>query len=155
MELTSNVFANEEKIPKKYSCEGDSVSPPLEISEAPEDTKSFALIVLDIDVPEEFQKKLNIKNWDQLVLFNISSTTTEIPEGDGNSVGVHGNNTSGKASYDPICPPSKHRYVFTIYALDVDKLDLEEGASRADLEKAMEGHVLEKAELMGVYEKEN
>jgi len=153
MELKSTSFENNGEIPSKYTCEGENISPGLEISGVSENAKSLALIVLDIDVPEEFQKKLNIKNWDQWILFNISPTTTSIPEGNGNSAGIHGNNTSGKASYDPICPPSKHRYVFTIYALDIEKLDLSEGSTREELEKSMEGHVLEKAELTGTYEK--
>jgi len=150
MKLTSSAFENEGDIPAKYTCEGENISPPLAISEVSENAKSLALIVLDIDVPKEFQEKLNIKDWDQWVVFNIDSNVTEIPEGQ--SPGTHGNNTSGKPAYDPICPPDKHRYVFKLYALDTE-LDLQEGASRADVEKAMEGHVLEEVELLGVYEK--
>ena len=151
MMLTSSAFENGGKIPKKYTCEGENISQPLTISEVPENAETLALIVLDIDVPQEFQEKLNIKDWDQWVVFNIETKVTEIPEG--KAPGTYGNNTSGKPAYDPICPPTKHRYVFTLYALDT-RLDLSEGASRADVEKVMEGHIIEKAELMGTYEKE-
>lgn len=150
MKLTSSAFEHEGSIPSKYTCEGENISPPLTISDVSENAKSLVLIVLDIDVPQEFQEKLNIKNWDQWVVFNIDPNVAEIPEDQ--APGTHGNNTSGKPVYDPICPPDKHRYVFTLYALDAE-LDLPEGTSRADVEKAMEDHVIEKAELMGIYEK--
>ena len=158
MELTSSVFANEEKIPEKYGCEGDGVSPPLKISGAPEGTKSLALIMYDVDVPEEFKKKLNIDGWDHWQVWNIKPDTTEIDENSVPEGAIQGKQTGGDLGYTGPCPPKdkeppKHRYFFWLYALDVEKLDLEEGASKADVEKAMEGHVLEKAELMGVYEK--
>lgn len=76
-----SIFENGEPIPKKYTCEAENVSPPFTISDIPEGTKSLALTMEYLDVPEEFQKKLNIKNWDQWVHFNIPSGTLEIPEG--------------------------------------------------------------------------
>ena len=158
MEIKSSAFSNGEKIPRKYTCEGDSISPPLSFSDVPSDSKSLALIMFDPDIPQEFKDKLNIPGWDHWSVWNISSSTLELGEGAVPTGSVQGNHTRGKIGYAPPCPPKdkeppKHRYEFTLYALDTE-LDLKEGATRQELLDAMEDHILEKAELMGMYEKE-
>jgi Raf kinase inhibitor-like YbhB/YbcL family protein len=158
MELKSSVFGNGEMIPKKYTCEGDNISPSLAISNLPEGSVSLALIMYDPDIPTEFKKQMNIPGWDHWVVWNIPPDTNVIPE-NAKDVGVQGKHTGGKLGYTGPCPPkdkepSKHRYYFWVFALDI-KLDLEEGqTTKKELEKEMDGHILEKAELMGYYKKE-
>lgn len=158
MKLECTSFENGGEIPSKYTCEGENISPCLKISGAPKDTKSFALTLFDPDIPQEFKDKMNIPGWDHWQVWNIKPDTTIIEE---NSIPigvVEGKQTGGDLGYTGPCPPKdkeppKHRYVFTIYALDAESLDLPEGSTRVELEKAMEGNVLEKAELTGTYEK--
>ena len=142
MQITSFAFSNNRTIPQKYTCEGDDVNPSLSIQNVPEKTKSLALIVDDPDAPGGM--------WVHWVIFNIKVTDTI----DEDSIpGTQGINDFSKKDYGGPCPPSgTHHYYFKIYALD-SKLDLKEGASKADLEKAMEGHILDQAELIGLYKK--
>jgi Raf kinase inhibitor-like YbhB/YbcL family protein len=148
MTLTSNAFRAGQSIPSKYSCIGRNISPDLAWSNVPEHTKSFALIVDDPDAP--------MGTWVHWVLFNISAATTGLPEDAGASLptgGVLGKNSSGSAKYSGPCPPSgTHRYFFKLYALDTT-LSLSEGVTKADLLKAMEGHILAQGELMGTFSK--
>ena len=131
MKLTSSVFKHKEKIPTKYTCDGDDVSPPLKIEEAPEGTKSFALIVDDPDAP--------VGTWVHWVVWNIPADTKDIAEN--TAPGTEGLNDFGKTPYGGPCPPSgTHRYFFKLYALDTE-LDLTD-AKKKDLEKAMDGHIL-------------
>jgi len=151
--LTSSAFAEGASIPSRFTCDGDrSVSPALSIAGVPEGTKSFALIMDDPDVPKQLHPDGVFDHW---VLFNISLDTREIPEG--GSVGVAGENGAGKNAYTGPCPPpqyepSEHRYIFKLYALD-SELALQAGAAKADVEKAMEGHILAQAELIGRYKR--
>lgn len=145
--LTSNAFKNNLSIPALYTCEGKDVSPELSWSDVPANTKSFALIVTDIDAP--------VAVFDHWVIFNLPAHLRHIKENQQDfSVGVMlGNNTWGSAKYRGPCPPTgEHRYYFTLYALDIN-LGLDPGSSKAQLESAMQGHVLGKAELMGRYKK--
>ncbi len=142
-ELTvkSTAFENNKLIPAKYSCDGNEVNPPLTIEGTPLETKTLALIVDDPDAPRG--------TFDHWVVWNIPPTG-KIEE---NSVpGTEGLNTAGQHAYIGMCPPSgMHRYFFKVYALDV-KLALNANFTRKkDLEKAMQGHVLAKGELMGLY----
>ena len=131
MQLTSPVFNTNEKIPAKYTCDGENISPPLEISGVPEGAKSLVLIMDDPDIPEAAKK---------------------IEEGM-NPPGVLGKNTRDNMAYGSPCPPDKeHRYFFKLYALDI-VLELPAGSSKAGVEKAMLGHALEKVELVGRYER--
>jgi len=147
MQITSSQFEYNTSMPEKYSCEGESVSPHLEFSDIPEEAKSLALIVHD---PDAIKPAGRI--WDHWIIWNIDPDTKEFREGV-KPDGVFGLNTSGHLNFVPACPPdAEHRYIFTLYALDTN-LDLEEGADRAQLEQAMEGHIIEKAELIGLYNK--
>jgi Raf kinase inhibitor-like YbhB/YbcL family protein len=142
MKLTSPAFKQGGAIPAKFTCDGADVSPPLEIADVPESTKSLVLIVDDPDAPA--------KTWLHWLVYDIGPLS-RIPEGD--VPGKQGMNDFGRKDYGGPCPRSgRHRYFFRLYALD-STLDLKQGASRKDVEKAMEGHVLEKAEMMGLYER--
>ena len=158
MELKSNVFENEGDIPKKYTCESEDISPPLSISDVPEEAKSLTLIAHDPDVPKELQEQKGAPaEWTHWVLFNISPETKEIPEGSFPEGSIQGKNGGGENKYQGPCPPkefqpSKHRYYFKLYALS-EKIDLPEGSTREDVERAIEGKVLDNATLLGFYEK--
>lgn len=147
-ELTSAAFAAGEMIPRKYTCDGDDVSPPLWWKDAPENTLSFALISDDPDAP--------VGTWVHWVLFNIPGTATSLPEAmpaqDEFSDGTrHGRSSFGRNAYGGPCPPGgTHRYFFKLYALDT-LLDLAPGAGAQQVTQAMEGHVLGQTELMGRY----
>jgi Raf kinase inhibitor-like YbhB/YbcL family protein len=149
LELTTSAFPAEGTIPKKFTCEGSDVSPPLAWSGAPQGTQSFALIVDDPDAP--------VGTWVHWVLYDLPGNAKELPEGvakEGQlSNGVRqGRNDFRKIGYGGPCPPpgKPHRYFFKLYALD-KKLDLKAGASKAEAESAMKGHILAQAELMGRY----
>ncbi|OGL74472.1 kinase inhibitor [Candidatus Uhrbacteria bacterium RIFCSPHIGHO2_12_FULL_60_25] len=146
MQLTSTAFTQGQPIPSTYSCDGRNVNPPLTISDVPTSAQSLALIMDDPDVPAA----AGVKVWDHWVVFNLSPTLTSIGENE-QPPGVRGKGTRGSLSYGGPCPPDReHRYFFKLYALDA-MLDLKEGATKADLESAMSGHVIEQAELMGTY----
>lgn len=149
--LTSPAFAEDQPIPEKYTCAGPDVSPPLKWSSAPANTKSFALIVDDPDAPGGV--------WVHWVIYNLPSTTTALAENtpqlpklsDGTKQGI---NDFRQTGYGGPCPPpgKPHRYFFKLYALDT-LLDLKPGATKKDLLKAMEGHVLAEGQLMGIYQR--
>jgi len=141
LSVMSSAFENNNFIPAKYTCDGDDVNPPLTIEGVPEGTKTLALIVDDPDAP--------MGTWDHWIVWNIPATTSKIAE---NTVpGTEGINDFRKRSYGGPCPPSgTHRYFFKVYALDV-KLDLSPTSRKRDVEKAMQGHVLAKGELVGLY----
>jgi Raf kinase inhibitor-like YbhB/YbcL family protein len=154
MRLTSSAFQNNGKIPEKYTCEGNDINPPLKIEFVPALAKSLALIVDDPDIPDFVKQKFHIEMWDHWVVFNIPTNVTELEE-DERPPGVHGKNSSHRNEYMGPCPPDReHRYFFRLYSLD-SMLDLHEGATKAEVIKAMEGHLLAKAELVGRYEKKN
>lgn len=149
MKLKSDAFQNEGTIPDKYSKEGGNVSPSLSWSDAPEAAKSLALIVDDPDAPSGL-----FVHW---VAYGIPPTATRLEEGQSSSPTLHdgirqGRNGFGDLGYGGPQPPSgTHRYVFHLYALDT-QLDLPAGASREQLDRAIRGHVLEEAQLMGRYQ---
>jgi hypothetical protein len=149
MKLSSSAFEESGRIPSKYTCDGDNLNPPLKFSDVPSGTQSLALIMEDPDVPKNLRPD---GMWDHWIVFNIPPGTAEIPEGQ-EPPGAHGEGTSGNQNYFGPCPPDReHRYFFKLFALD-SLLDLKEKATKPELEKAMEGHILEKAELMGRYER--
>lgn len=150
IQLTSTVFTQGNPIPATYTCTGRNISPPLAWSDSPAGTQSFALIVDDPDAPGG--------TWIHWVIYNIPSTEAGLKEGtqplersgDGS---LNGKNSWGKFGYGGPCPPSgTHRYIFKLYALD-HLLSLSPGANAAQLVKAMQGHILATAELMGTYRK--
>ena len=142
MKITSPAFAHNAMIPKKYTCQGKDISPPLAISDIPEGTVSLALILDDPDAPR--------RTWDHWIIWNIKPTR-EIKED--SAPGTQGKNSWGRQDYGGPCPPSgTHRYFFKLYAID-NEMDLPAGATKAELEAAMKGHILEQAELIGLYQK--
>ncbi len=144
--LKSSVFRDGDYIPSKFTCDGDNVNPMLEIRNAPHGTKSFALIMDDPDAS-------NGSTWDHWLVWNIDPKTQYIMDDNLPFGSVQGKNSFGKESYGGPCPPrgnSAHRYMFELYALDMP-LDLPQGASKTDLETAMQGHILEETVLMGKY----
>lgn len=142
MKLTSPEFEKDKFVPTKFTCQGDDVNPALTIEDVPQGAKSLALIVDDPDAPMGI--------WVHWVVYDIP-VISRIGE---NSIpGKQGINDFRRKDYGGPCPPSgTHRYFFKIYALD-KVLNLKEGCSKKDLEKAMEGHILDKAELIGLYKK--
>ena len=149
MKITSTAFQHNQLMPSKYTCDGDDINPQLSISGVPLDTKSLILIM---DDPDAIKPAGMV--WDHWLVFNIPFATIEIPEGQ-EPKGVHGLGTSGNLDYHGPCPPdTEHRYFFKLYALDV-MLDLKEGVSKSEIEEAMRGHIIEQAELIGLYNKIN
>lgn len=149
MQLTSAAFQHERPIPAEYTCEGENHSPELSWRDAPPQTKSFALVMHDPDAPRHG----GFTHW---LLYRIPASAgalepnmpmgEEIP-----GTGIQGRNDSGKIGYMGPCPPTgTHSYYFHLYALDIE-LQLPPGATREQLEQAIQGHVLEHAELMGRY----
>jgi Raf kinase inhibitor-like YbhB/YbcL family protein len=142
MKITSSAFQQGGNIPSKFSCDGANTNPPLQISDAPREVKSFVLIVDDPDAPSGL-----FTHW---AIWNISPQTSTIAEGS-TPKGVQATNDFGRSGYGGPCPPSgTHRYYFKIFALDRE-LDLPFGAKRSQLEAAMKGHVIAQGELMGRY----
>jgi Raf kinase inhibitor-like YbhB/YbcL family protein len=144
LQVTSAAFEAGGEIPQKYTCDGDNVSPPLSWSGVPEGSESLALIADDPDAPGR-----TFAHW---VLYSLPPDQTSLDEGA--DAGVPGVNGAGRQGYTGPCPPSgsPHRYFFKIYALDTS-LDLNPGANKAELEDAMNGHVLAQGELVGTYER--
>jgi len=150
--LTSPAFENNGRIPRQYTGEGKDASPPLAWANPPEGTKSFALVCDDPDAP--------VGTWDHWLIWNLPRHLTKLPEGVPTSQtvsdlgdAVQGNNSWPKIGYGgPMPPPGhgNHHYNFVLYALDTD-LDLDPGAKKDALMQAMEGHILGKAELTGLY----
>lgn len=149
MQLSSAAFKHGQIIPSKYTCEGKNVHPPLAIQGVPKNAKSLVLIMDDPDVPAFVRPDRMYDHW---ILFNIPPATSHIAEGVP-LPGIQGKNTGGENRYTGPCPPdAQHRYFFKLYALDIE-LSLQAGCTKKELEKAMQGHILAQAELMGLYEK--
>ena len=145
MKLTSPAFEHNQAIPSEYTCDGTDTSPELDITDVPQNAKSLVLINDDPDAP--------VGTWDHWIVFNIHPSNSKISKGQEPS-GTAGKNSWGKTGYGGPCPPSgTHRYFFKLYALDTE-LGLQEGATKEDIEAAMEGHIIEKTELIGTYKKE-
>jgi len=150
IKITSAAFEEGGMIPEKYTCDGMDISPPLAWTSIPDGTKTLALICDDPDAP--------VGTWVHWAVFNIPVSIEEMPEGvpperDLESGAKQGMNDFRKIGYGGPCPPSgTHRYYFKFYALDIE-LDLEAGATKAQLLKAMEGHILAEGQLMGRYKR--
>ncbi len=149
LQLTSPAFAAQGEIPKRFTCDGAGVPPPLAWTGAPAGTKSFALVVDDPDAP--------MGTWVHWVLYDLPDTVAALPEGlkakdlpPGTREGTNSWKTTG---YGGPCPPAgRHRYFHKLYALDIVLPDLDRPTS-GRLEKAMAGHVLARAELVGTYQR--
>ncbi len=154
MRLTSPYFEENGEIPKKYTCDGKDISPALEWSDVPAGTKSLALIVDDPDAPDPANPRMTWVHW---VLYNIPVTADsfaenigekDLPEG-----ALSGLNDWKRTGYGGPCPPvGRHRYFHKLYALDIILPDLKR-PTKAKLEKAMKGHIISKAELVGTYQR--
>jgi len=145
LSLKSSVFEHMGDIPRKYTCQGENVSPPLSISNVPEDTKSLALIVEDPDAPG-----ITVTHW---VICHLDPRITEIPEGGKLENAIIGKNMRGKNEYMGPCPPfGKHRYIFKLFALD-QQLELDSKSKKKHLLKKMQGYIIEETQLIGLYQK--
>lgn len=143
--LTSAVFKEGAAIPARYACTAEDYSPQLAWQNAPPGTKSFAIIV---DDPDGF-------NWVHWVIFNLPPDISQLTEnvkavGKLDNGAVQGSNSFGSIGYRGPCPPNRHHYYFTIYALD-SMLDVREGTTKPVLLNAMQGHIRDKATLVGVF----
>lgn len=147
--LVLSAFADGAVIPKLHTCEGADLAPALEWSGEPEGTKSFALIVDDPDAPGG--------TWNHCLLFDLPPEVHTLPQGfKPGHLTVSGTNDFGRTGYNGPCPPKghgPHRYSFKVFAVDVPSLDIAPGAKRAEIERALRGHVLARAEYMGRYER--
>lgn len=145
MQLSSSAFSSNGNIPRKYTCEGDGINPPLLFKDVPEGAKTLAVIVDDPDAPTS--------TWVHWLVWNIDASTKGIAENMVPSEAIQGVTDFGQRQYGGPCPPSgMHHYSFRLYALDTG-LNLSSFANKAALEKAMEGHILARAELIGLYKK--
>jgi Raf kinase inhibitor-like YbhB/YbcL family protein len=151
IELTSDSFADSSWIPEMYTCEGEDISPHLAWGELPDSTKSLALICDDPDAP--------MKTWVHWVVYHIPVSMTELSEDMADdpvldSGIMQGTTDFGRTGYGGPCPPrgKPHRYFFTLYALD-ELPELEPGAPKKELLKAMDGHILGRGILMGTYQR--
>lgn len=150
--LESSAFPNNTEIPRKYTCEGADISPPLHWKEVPSGTKSLALIVDDPDAPDPKAPK---RTWVHWLIYNIP------PDSNGLDEGIHslpeaarfGTNDWDRSKWGGPCPPiGKHRYFYKLFALD-KFLEFPKPPTKQQLEQAMHGHILAEAQLMGLYEK--
>jgi Raf kinase inhibitor-like YbhB/YbcL family protein len=154
LKLTSSAFEHEGSIPRLHTCQGKDVSPPLAWSGVPENAKSLVLIVDDPDAPDPAAPRMTWVHW---VLYNIPPSSTGLPQGvspkelpEGTLEGMSDFQRTG---YGGPCPPiGRHRYFQKLYALDTVLPNLNK-PRKADVEKAMKGHVLEQAVLVGTYQK--
>ena len=148
LKLTSVAFQQGQPIPRQYTCDGINVSPPLEWSGVPKSARTIAIIADDPDAPSG--------TWVHWVLYNLPAdnigVVENVPSTETLKAGAfQGKNDFGKIGYGGPCPPSgTHRYFFKVYALDSD-VPLTAGATKADLEKAMSGHIVLQGQLMGTY----
>ncbi len=143
MKLSSPAFVENQKIPVKYTCRGEGISPALDITEIPEGTQSLSLILKDPDAPSG--------TFIHYVVWNISPDTKNIPENATPSGSVVGTNTAGRNIFVSPCPPQgQHHYIYYLYALDTT-LTLPPEASSGDMESVMAGHILGSTTLTGVF----
>jgi Raf kinase inhibitor-like YbhB/YbcL family protein len=157
--LISPAFEPGQPIPARSTSDGTDASPPLAWSGAPAGTATFALVLHDPDAPDPAAPK---RDWVHWVLYDIPAGTTGIAEGASAGTGAEalpdgtreGQHDGGGSGWSGPCPPrGRHRYFFELYALDVELRDLGARATRADVERAMQGHVLGHGQLVGTYER--
>ncbi len=151
--VSSPAFESNRSIPVRYTCEGEDISPPLHFFGAPENTKSLVLIVDDPDAPDPAAPKMTWVHW---LLYNMPRDTAGLAEGEPNlPPGTRqGTNDFGRTRYGGPCPPiGEHRYMFKLYALNTMLPDLGR-PNKETLLQAMDGHILEQARLIGLYQKQ-
>ena len=148
MQVTSTAIKEGQLIPRQYTCDGVNISPPLEWNGTPKSAKTIAIIADDPDAPSG--------TWVHWVVYNLPAENIGLVENlplteDLKAGGFQGKNDFQKIGYGGPCPPSgTHRYFFKVYALDIE-LPLKAGATKAEIEKAMQGHIVAQAQLMGTY----
>ena len=149
-QITTTAFRDRSSIPKRFTCDGSDVSPALSWGDPPAGTRSLAIIADDPDAPAG--------TWVHWVLYDLPADTRKLPEGVAKdrelpNGALQGRNDFGKIGYNGPCPPrgSEHRYFFKLYALD-SKTGLKAGATKSELERAMKGHVLAQAQLVGKFQ---
>ncbi len=143
MEILSPAFKNNTSIPSLYTCDGVGVNPPLKFGGVPDTARSLVLIVDDPDAPRG--------TWTHWIVWNMSPMTTEIAENSVSNGAIEGITSYGKPGWGVPCPPSgTHRYFFKLYALDII-LSLGSSVEAVALEQAMVGHIIESAEIVGLY----
>jgi Raf kinase inhibitor-like YbhB/YbcL family protein len=146
MQITSPAFQNQQSIPSKYTCDGAGVNPELIFSNVPENAQSLVLIYHDPDAPKP-------GGWTHWLMIDMEPSTPGIAENTAPNSGTELTTDYGKPGYKGPCPPSgSHRYIFYLYALDA-MLNLNSSSTKKDVEAAMEGHVIEVVQLVGVYER--
>jgi Raf kinase inhibitor-like YbhB/YbcL family protein len=147
MQLMSPAFENGGPIPSTYTCDGKDINPPLEIKNVPDGAKSLVLIMDDPDVPSFVRQD---QMWVHWVVYDMPPETRTLKENT-TPPGIQGTGTGNEQHYQGPCPPDReHRYFFKLYAL-MGFLKLKPGATKEQVEAAMEGQILEKTELMGRY----
>ena len=152
MHLTSSAFAHNGAIPKKYTCDGNDASPPLSWSGVPPEAKSLVLIVDDPDAPDPAAPRMTWVHW---VLYNLPPSSGGLADGAKNLPAgtAEGTNDWQRTGYGGPCPPvGRHRYFHKLYALDTVIQGLN-NPNKAAVERAMQGHILERAELVGTYKR--
>jgi Raf kinase inhibitor-like YbhB/YbcL family protein len=149
LSVRSSAFGDNQRIPVKYTADGDDMSPPLQWSEIPEGVAEYALIVEDPDAPRG-----TVTHW---VIYGIPGSYDHLDDGvpqveELDNGAMQGKNTRGEIGYMGPSPPKgkPHRYKFTLYALDA-KLNLPAGITKEELQKAMQGHIISEGELTGIY----
>lgn len=145
MQITSPAFSHNQPIPAKYTCQGENINPPLIFQNIPENTQSLLLLVDDPDAPAG--------DWIHWLVWNIEPTITSIEENSVPANSIQGPNSSGQNQYEGPCPPvGTHRYFFKLYALDIEP-DLPASTDKNNLLTAIEGHIIDHVELVGIYQK--
>jgi Raf kinase inhibitor-like YbhB/YbcL family protein len=143
MIILSPAFSDNQAIPKQYTCDGDGINPPLQFANVPSEAKSLALAVEDPDAPAG--------TWIHWLMWNIPPTVSQIAENSVPEGAIQGQGSSGQNVYGSPCPPSGiHHYIFTVYALD-SKLALPSYSTAENLQAAMQGHIIEQAQIVGIY----
>jgi len=152
LQISSSVFSHNGAIPKKYTCDGNDLSPPLSWTGVPANAKTLVLIVDDPDAPDPKAPKMTWVHW---LLYNLPASVAGLPEATKQLAAgtLEGTNDWGRTGYGGPCPPvGRHRYFHKLYALDSALPDLKR-PRKADLERAMKGHVLAEAVLIGTYQR--
>jgi hypothetical protein len=145
MEIKSRSFNNNGNIPSRYTCDGENINPPLEIFNIPKNAKSLALVMDDPDAPNG--------TWVHWIFWNLPVSQSSIEEGIEPNNCIYGTNSFDKLEYGGPCPPfGSHRYFFKVYALD-SELRVQEGATKEEVMNALGEHIIDKAELIGIYSK--
>lgn len=145
MRILSSAFEENQHIPSKYTCQGENINPELSFTEVPNDAKSLVLIMDDPDTAMG-----TFVHW---LVYNIDPKTPDVEENSVPDNGTEALNGAGKKGYIGPCPPSgTHRYFFKLYALNI-QLKLSSNADKKEIEEAMNGHILDQSELVGLYQK--